>query len=245
MEIATFLPSGWALAALWGVAFVAAIVQSGLGMGFGLTAAPLAALIDPHFVPAPMLTLGFLTSALGAWAERHQVIWREVGVALTGRIAGIIPAMLLLASLQDRTRFLLFFGGMIGFAVVLSLAGWRLGFGAKRLFAMAGLSGLMGTITSVGAPPLAMVYAERPAAEARPTLAAFFALGCVVSLAGLWYAGWFGMREMVLAGLLLPPMIAGTLVGRRLQGRFARRYRPALLGLAGVAAVILIVRGFS
>jgi hypothetical protein len=110
---------------------------------------------------------------------------------------------------------------------------------------MATVSGIMGTITSVGAPPLAIVYQDRPAAEARPTLAAFFALGCGISLAGLYLSGWADWRNFMLAIVMAPAMLAGLAVARRIGGRFDRRYRPALLAISGTAAIVLIARGLA
>ena len=233
------------LGAILAIVFGAAIVQAGLGMGFGLTAAPLLALLDPELVPAPTLFLGFATATWGALSERNAIRWDEVGVAALGRFTGVVAATFVLAALTDRGTFMLLFGIMIAIAVGLSLAGWRMGFTRFGLAAMGTLSGVMGTITSVGTPPLAIVYQDRPSAEARPTLAAFFAIGCAVSLAGLYIAGWAGPREFGLALVMAPAMIAGTASARLLRGRFDRRYRPAMLLASAAAALILIVRGLA
>ena len=80
--IAHLLAEPWLLAAITVIVFFAAVVQVGLGMGFGLTAAPLLALLDPDLVPAPTLFLGLATTSWGAFIERERINWREVG---TGR----------------------------------------------------------------------------------------------------------------------------------------------------------------
>lgn len=239
------LPSPWLMAAVAAIVVVAAIVQFGLGMGFGLTAAPLLALIDPALVPVPTLFLGMLTSAWGAWHERTAIRWDEIGVGFVGRLAGICAATGVLLLVADQRRFTLVFGVLVALAVVLSLAGRRLAFTRPNLIAMSAISGLMATITSVGAPPMALIYQDRPAQEARPTLAAFFALGCAAALAVLFATGWADSGDVVLAALMLPPMIAGLILARHLRGRFDKRYRPALLAVAGLAALLLIVRGLS
>ena len=240
-----FWASPWLAAAILAIVFTAAIVQVKLGMGFGLTAAPLLALIDPELVPASVLFLGLSTATWGAWSERGSIHWREVTIASIARIVGVALATVILANLTDRDTFTLVFGVMIGLAVLLSVAGWRLPFNSPSLVAMATVSGIMGTITSVGAPPLAIVYQDRPAAEARPTLAAFFALGCGISLAGLYLSGWADLRNFMLAIVMAPAMLAGLAVARRIGGRFDRRYRPALLAISGTAAIILIARGLA
>lgn len=232
-------------AAVFAIVVAAAIVQSGLGMGFGLTAAPLLALIEPELVPAATLWIGLLTSSWGAAREISHVQWNEVVTGAFGRLAGVLAGSLLLASIPDKKIFMLTFGTMVGLAVLLSASGWRIAFNRFSLIAMATVSGLMGTITSVGAPPLALIYQNRPSAEARPTLAAFFAVGCALSLAGLHLAGWAGWHDLALALFMVPPMMIGMVTGKRFQSRFDRRYRPAMLAVAAVAAVILIARGLA
>lgn len=227
------------------IVFAASVVQFGLGMGFGLTAAPLLALIDPMLVPAPALFIGLLTSAWGAWRERAAVRWDEVVPAAFGRLLGVALSAAILSLAITRETFSLIFGSFVGLAVLLSVAGWRLAFTRRNLVAMATVSGLMGTITSVGAPPLAIVYQGRTAQEARPTLAAFFAIGCAISLAGLFATGWATGRDAGLALLMLPGVLAGALVARRIGTRLDRRYRPLLLSVAGLASALLILRGLA
>ncbi|ARE38344.1 hypothetical protein RGUI_0203 [Rhodovulum sp. P5] len=239
------LPSLWLVAPILLIVFAGAIVQFGLGLGFGLVAAPLLALLDPGFVPVPTLLIGLATSSLAAWRERSAIVWPEVWTGTAGRAVGVALAALLLVRLPDRETFGLVFGAMTGLAVALSLAGLRLRFSRPRLVGTSLVSGIMGTITSVGAPPMAMIYQDRPGAEARPTLSAFFALGCVLSLTGLFWAGWFRLHDLALAALMVPGMLAGFAVSARLRGRFDRRYRPALLTVSGLAALMLIVRGLA
>lgn len=228
---------------IFAVVMFGAMVQAGLGMGFGQSAAPLLALIDPHLVPGPVLMLGLATAVWGAWRERDHIVWEEVGIGAVGRFAGVIAAMAILTVLPDRKTFMLVFGLLIAASVIMSVAGLRMVFSRRNLVAMGTVSGLTGTITSIGAPPLAIVYADQEPRKARPTLSAFFAVGCALSLAGLFVSGWSGPGDVVLAAMMIPAMIVGTLVAWLLKDRFDRRYRPLLLILAGTAAATLIVRG--
>ncbi|PWV98908.1 hypothetical protein DFR52_104199 [Hoeflea marina] len=227
------------------IVLAASVVQAGLGMGFGLTAAPLLALIDPHLVPVPTLMIGMVTAGAGAWRERDAISWPEVGTGLAGRFIGVASGTYVLSQLTDRKGFMLVFGIMVAVAVVLSMGGWRLKFSRVSLVAMGWVSGLMGTITSVGAPPLAMIYQDHNPREARPTLAAFFAFGCAFSLSGLALSGWAGPDDVWLALAMVPPMLVGIWVARFLGGRFDRRFRSALMAISGVAAAILIIRGLA
>ena len=239
------LANPWLLAAVLSIVFFGAIVQFGLGMGFGLTVAPLLAIVDPELVPAPTLFMGFMTAFIGAVRERHEIVWHEVGLGTFGRMLGIFIAVIVLASLQDRSLFQLIFGLLVGLAVLFSIAGWRLRFTHFNIGAMGFVSGIMGTITSVGAPPMAIVYQDKAASRARPTLAAFFAIGCALSLIGLFASGWANLTDFLIALMMVPGVGAGYLASRMLKGAFDSRFRRYLLTITSLASFILIVRGLQ
>lgn len=239
------MPTWPMLLTIWVIIVLGTVLQTSMGMGFGLTAGPLLALLDPSFVPGATLVLGMLTAFLAAFPERKQIRWEEVAWALVGRIPGVLVAILFLSAIRGQDTFLLAFGVMILLALLLSASGWQLAFNKGSLAAMGAISGLMGTITSVGAPPLAMIYQNKNPEHARPTLSAFFAIGCFVSIIGLMIAGWFSHADIFRVMLLLPAMFLGTFIGRNLVSVIDRRYRYALWAISGIAAVQLIIRGLS
>ncbi len=227
------------------VVVAGSFVQAGLGMGFGLTAAPLLALIDPALVPAPVLCLGALTAAAAAWQERRAIAWREVSLGLLGRFFGILLATSVLAELTDPRTFSLAFGALVLVALLMVAFGRHLPLTRTTLAAAGLLSGFMGTITSIGAPPLALIYQSRKPEKSRPTMAAFFAIGASASLAGLLLSGWSSAADVAPVIVFLPAMLVGLFVARRLKGRFDRRYRTWLLALAGIASLLLIAKGLA
>jgi len=212
-------------------------------MGYGLAASPLLLLLDPMFVPASTIMLGMFSSGLGASREYRQIVWPEVIFATLARILGLVLALLLLRSMDAGGEFRLLFGAIMAIAVAMSLSGYVVPCNRIWLGIMGAVSGLMGTITGVGAPPLALIYQQRNPSTARPTLAAFFCLGCGFSAAGLWLIGWLGVREWVLVVMLLPAMLLGTWLGRRIEVVKIDHYRRALLGIAGLSSIILIAQG--
>ena len=237
--------SFWIALAVIAIVFAGSIVQAGLGMGFGLTVAPILALLDPVLVPICALYLGMATSIAGAWNERANIVWREVNICISGRILGILVGLFILLGLTSIKTFSLVFGIVILFAVLLSAVGWQLVLNMRNLFAMGVVSGFTGVITSVGAPPLALIYQNQPATKSRATLATFFALGGFISLVVLYSAGLGSLAHFWLALFMAPPAVLGTMAGRRLKSGFDRRYRVFLLGIAVVASLMLIYRGLS
>ena len=237
--------SVWVLATILMIVFAGAVVQAGLGMGFGLTVAPLLALIDPVLVPVSALYMGTVTALFGAVSERQLIVWKEVGVGMAGRMSGIVIGTVVLLEMTSRSMFSLVFGIIILFAVILSVAGWQLALTMRNLLSMGFISGFTGVITSVGAPPLALIYQNQPPHSTRATLATFFAIGGAASLIVLYATGWAKFEHLLYALIMAPAALLGTWLGRRLRGRFDRRYRPFLLAVAGLASILLILRGLS
>ncbi len=237
--------SFWIAAVVLIIVFSGSVVQAGLGMGFGLVVGPLLALIDPVLVPVPALFIGSTTAIMGSLSESKNIAWSEVGVGMMGRMSGIIVGSFLLVSLTSKSTFLLVFGIIILSAVILSIAGWRLAFTVKNLFAMGTISGFTGVITSVGAPPLALIYQDRPAEQTRATLSTFFAIGGVASLVVLYSIGWARIDHFYLALFMAPAAALGTWYGQKIRGRFVSRYRGFLLAIAAVASLSLIIKGLS
>ncbi len=104
-------------------------------------------------------------------------------------------------------------------------------------------SGLMGTITSVGAPPIGIVMQNEAPARVRSTVGAFLFVGALVSVSVLAWAGRFGAREAGLGALMLLPMALGfrlsSAMVRRLDARIVRR---VVRGVSTVSATVLIAQ---
>lgn len=151
--------------------------------------------------------------------------------------------MLLLTVLPGPEELGVIVGLVILLGVGLSLSGARVAINGASLFAAGSLSGFMGGLTSVGAPPMGLLYQREEARRMRATLNAFFLIGLVFSLGGLALAGRIWWEDALFAALMLPPAAAGVFAGSRLAGRFdGGAIRPAVLALVTLAALGLIGR---
>ncbi len=225
------------------VVAVAAMVQGGIGMGFGQIAAAGLIWTVPEMLPGLVIAMALVVGGIGAHGEWRAIDPAVLSIALVGRIAGTLLALpLLLRVSDDRDEFALLFGGLILVAVALSLVRIRLPFTKSSLLAGGGASGLMGTITAVGAPPMGLVFQDQPAASARPTLNAFFAIGAAVSLGVLIYADLFDLAQLLHAVYLLPGLIVGMLLSRHLHRHVDRRFRIVILLFTALSASVLIGR---
>jgi uncharacterized protein len=233
-------PVTFALAAV-AVVF-AACVQASVGFAYALLAAPLLALVEPSLVPGPVIVSSFVLSALTAWRERTSIDRAGVATTLIGRLPGSILAGLAVHMLPMET-FELLFGGIVLCAVALSL--WTRGVRPTRpaLLIAGFVSGLMGTLTSVGGPPIALVYQSATGPRMRATLNAYFALGGLVSMAVLASAGRFGRHELIFGLSLLPAVAVGFWLSGALRARLDRSgTRVAALMLAGACSAGVMLK---
>jgi uncharacterized membrane protein YfcA len=212
------------------------------GLGFSMFCAPIAALLFPELVPAPILVLGCPLAALVAVRERRAIEWKVAGYTLAGRLLGAALAALVVKVLSAGLASVLF-GILILTGVALSVKGWRVA-PTRTNSSLAGVaSGLMGTITSAGAPPLAIAMQHLPPAPLRATLGCIFFFGSVMSLVALAAVGKAGAADLVLGMFLLPWLVAGFGISGPIARRMSRdAMRNFLLLLASFGAVAVLVQ---
>jgi hypothetical protein len=224
------------------VVLAGACLQGVGGLGFAMFCAPIAALMFPELVPAPILVLGCPLAALAALREREAIQWGVAAFALAGRLAGAVLAAFVVRILPAQHASILF-AVLILTAVALSLKGWHVAT-TRASSTVAGVaSGLMGTITSAGAPPLAIVMQHLSPAPLRATLGCIFFIGSVMSLVALASVGRAGSADVVLGLFLLPWLVAGFGASGPIARRMSRAaMRNFLLALSAFGAVAVLVQ---
>lgn len=233
----------WAVALI--AVFVGACAQGSIGFGLGMLAAPVLAITDDDFIPGPLLLVAMVLTCLVALRERGGLDWRGLKWAIVGRIPGSILGTVAVVLLPDRGLIILF-AVLVLIGVGLSVAGLRLRPTSATLLSAGAMSGFMGSITSIGGPPMALVYQHRTGPELRATLAAFFVFGSTLSIALLLIAGDMHAVDFRRAGLLLPAMLLGFAVSLPLSSVLDRGYlRPALLAFSGSTATLLLILEFT
>lgn len=232
---------GW-LAAVAIIAMGAA-VQGSVGFGLGMLGAPLLALIDPRLVPGPLLLDALLLTFLVAVREWKWVRLADLAWSLPGRLAGTVIAVLLMKAVPA-DRFQIALGLLVLAAVALSKWGPKLPLTPGTLTAAGLAAGVMSTFTSIGGPPMALIYQHEEGPRVRGTLAAFFTIGVIFSMGGLRVAGRFGWTEVHLAAWLLPGVVLGFLLSRWSARWLDRGHtRTLVLVTSGVASLLVILQG--
>jgi uncharacterized protein len=224
---------------------IGALVQGSLGFGSNLVAVPVLALLNPETLPATLTLVVFPMTLVMVAREHHAVDRRGVTWITIGRIPGTALGAWIVAVVSESTLAVVLGVGVL-LAVVMTAVSPPLPVNRVTTTAAGVASGALGTATSIGGPPLALLYQHHEGPVLRATLAVAFAFGTVLSMAALALAGVIEPWHVALAAALLPGLLAGLalspVVVRRLEGRWLR---PAVLGFAAATAVLAIVRGVT
>ena len=94
------LSIGAAVACMLAV-YLGATVQASIGIGVGMIASPVLAFVDPDFIPAAILICILPMTFTVAWVDRSHIERRGVGIALIGRVPGIVVGAYVAASLSN------------------------------------------------------------------------------------------------------------------------------------------------
>jgi hypothetical protein len=222
--------------------FVGSALQGAVGFGFALVVAPVLFLVDPLWVPGPIIFSALVLTSLTAIRERDAIDYRGLVWGLAGRLPGTFAGAAMVAAISaDQLATPL--GLLVLLAVAISVSTLRFEPGPRTLFGAGVLSGFMGTASSIGGPPMALVYQHGPGDRLRATLGAYFVVGALMSLAALAVVGRFGAAEAWLGATLVPGIVLGFTASNRLKDLVDRGYtRRAVLTVAVAAGLGVILR---
>jgi uncharacterized protein len=220
-----------------------ASLQGTIGFGMSLVTAAMLAMVDPDFVPVPLLVNAVLLNIMVTGSERESFAARTALWPIIGRAIGAILTVILLAKLP-KEHMQVFFGVMVLLAVILIKSGWHIKETSPNLLAAGTLSGVMGTAVAIGAPPLALALDQRDPARFRSTIAGICLAGSFISFVALAVGGAVTARKLLMALILLPGMLVGFAISRRTK-RFVDgdALRPFIIFIAGASAIVLIFLG--
>lgn len=216
--------------------------QAAVGIGLALIVVPILALIDPTYVPGPMLLAGTVLAAMTAWRERHALDRRGLLQSLAGLLIGTGVGALALKALHGPALPKVF-GALVLLAVVLSIVGRPLKATGMSLSVAGGAAGVMGTMVGIHGPPIALVFQNAKPAVARATLGAFFAVAYLGSVAALGAVGLFGWTEVARTAILFPGVGIGLMAAPYIAPCIdPNRLKWAILAVSTVSAVTLLAR---
>lgn len=218
-----------------------AMVQSGAGLGLGLVGAPLVTLLDPSVMPGSLLVAGSLLPLAILVREFRHADWPGVSWALAGRLAGTAAGVWVVASLSPNLLGAIV-GSVVLAVVVITVAGRPVPRNRWTLLTAGVISGASGTSTSVGGPPVALLYAGGSGPQVRASLSAFLLAGNLLAVTALAVSGELPGRDVTLGMIFLAFAALGFALAARVRRFIDRRIRVAVLVLAAASALVLIAR---
>lgn len=219
-----------------------AVVQTVVGLGLGLVAAPVVTLAAPGLMPGAMITLACVLPLLTLATERRDIDWGGLGWSLPPRVLGTVVGVWVVAHFSEDQLGILI-GVIVLLAVLLTWHAITVPVNRGTLGTVGLISGVTGTATSIGGPPFAILYQHRPPRQIRTTMAVYFLVGATISLVGLAIGGDLTRHQVAVGGLLLPAVAVGAAVGVPLRRRLpAHVVRPAVLAVCAASALVLVVR---
>jgi len=235
-----------AWAAALAVTVFAAAVQGSVGLGFAIISVPILSLIDPVLAPVPQLLVSAFITVAMAWRERTHIEFRGVGWIIAGRLPG---ALLGLGLLIVATRRLLDVATalLVLVAVAIIASGFHLRRTSATEFGAGVFSGMSALVSSIGGPPLALLYTEEErGGTVRASLAAVFTVGVAISIGVRAAGGFITAEDVRIAAVLLPAVIAGYLISGTLKNHVSPRVlRTSILVLSSVASLGLLIRAVT
>ncbi|MFI6174910.1 sulfite exporter TauE/SafE family protein [Nonomuraea sp. NPDC051191] len=222
--------------------FVGAVVQGSVGFGLGLVAAPVLTMLDHSLMPGAIQVVNMTLPLFTLAVEWRRVDWRGLGFALLGRLPGSAVGALIVVYVSVQALGVLV-GVMVLLAVGLTARTVSIARNGATITGAGFLSGITGTATGIGGPPLALVYQSAKGPQIRATLAMFFFLSAAQSIAILAFVGHLPARALATGATLIVPMILGFLASGPLRRYLdGGKVRVAVLVVATVSALALITQ---
>ncbi len=239
----------WSTVELLYVVFAIAVggfVRGYSGFGFALAAAPmLSVVLDP--VDAIPLVLAFEVILTLAFLPRlvSLVDWRALRWLVLGAVMGTPFGIYFIAAVPpEPMRFIL---GLILLVSVLvtwrrpSSQRWRPTSPATA--GVGAISGVLSGGTAMSGPPIVLYFLAVPVSPAvgRASMMMFFLCSATIALLFGVSAGVYPTKTFVLAGLSLPALLAGAILGAKLFAYSEpTTYRQVALSMLGTIAVFAL-----
>ena len=222
---------------------VGTVLQRLSGAGFGMVATPIVTLFAEFYVPASILLLGCIFVLGSAFSTRSAGVQQDLLPGFLGRFFGAVIAAFIATLVVGSPLLPIVVSCVVLVAVALNLVGLSFDITPRSLFIAGTAGGVMGTLTGVGAAPMAILYSRIETRRSAASQNTFFGFGMIVSILALGTAGLIQWPHLGFAVSLVPIAFMGFLIARPLAGRFERKsIRPWALGLATISALVLLVR---
>ena len=235
----------WDLVAGFAIWIVATTLSGALGFGGGIVGIPFLVLINPEFVPVPLLLQGvFFTSAI-TWRERRAIDLPALKWATIGLLPGVALGTWTLTSVsRDGLGLLisLFLLSVIG----LQATGYRVSQNQMTLSLGGAIGGFTGVTAAIPLVPLALVMSQYQGPRFRSTLNGWGMTMAILSAITLAFANEIDRSDLAVATVLASAAVIGIVLSGPLRHVVDRRgVAQAVYAVGALGAVALLVRSLT
>ncbi len=217
------------------------LIQGVIGYGIGMFCAPLLFMINPDYVPGPMVLISTVLTIIMLLRDKSDLRADQVSWTMFGGFFGVIIAGVILNSVSLK-QFQVVFGLLILLAVVISIVGYSPKVNRVTTAIAGYLSGFMGTLTAVGGPPVALLYQKVKAAELKANLSAFFLFLNIIIVTTLIWIDKLNLDSLYLLVTVLPGLFCGfylsSLASKYVNPRQLRYFILSFSALSGFGSII-------
>ena len=234
--------SVWGFVTVAATILVASALQSSIGFGIGLLAAPIIALVDPTLIPGTLIMIATLVTVMVVLREREHIDLHGAGWALVGRVPGTVGGAVLLMLLPARGLAIMLAAVVLA-GVALTSLGWIPAARRRNVVLAGAASGVFGTATAIGGPPMALIWQRNEGARLRGTMSGFFLVGSIMSIIALAATGAVTRHTLWMFAALVPAAVLGYVLSHGLNRVLdPNRLRWLAIGVSAIGAIMLIGR---
>ncbi|MEC9427436.1 MAG: sulfite exporter TauE/SafE family protein [Actinomycetota bacterium] len=235
----------WELVAGVAVWVVATTLSGALGFGGGVVGIPFLVLINPEFVPVPLLLQGVVFTSAVTWRERRAVDFPALKWATIGLLPGVALGTWTLTSVSKDVL-----GLLIGLFLLTVTSLQATGSRVYQNQATLGLGGAIGGFTGVTAAiplvPLALVMSQYQGPRFRSTLNGWGMTMAIFSVVTLTFANEIDRSDLAVATVLTSGAVVGIVLSGPLRHVVDRRgVAQAVYAVGALGAVALLVRSLT
>ncbi|MCY7296674.1 sulfite exporter TauE/SafE family protein [Alteromonas sp. a30] len=241
MDFLSVIDSTWYWAAL--ALLAGCTIQTAVGFGMALIAAPIIVMVNPLWVPYVLTVTALVLSVSNAWNQRHDIQWQQLVPPMITRIPGTVFGTWILALIAMQWLQVIV-AGMVLLTIFVTMRIKPFASTPVNMGIAGFVSGITGTTTSIGGPPMALVMQHSEGKHARANLSIYFVFSCIMSLIGYMWAGLMSQEQWVVSLTMVPVAYLGFYLGKLLRPWVDNRFRPVLLLTCGGSAVVALLNVF-
>jgi uncharacterized membrane protein YfcA len=221
---------------------VGSVVRGSVGFGLNLLAAPFIAIVIPAALPATLVLVAFPLAISTVVREHHAVEGQALRWMFLGAVPGTVLGLLIIGHVDD-AELAIVVGSITLTGVVLSVVSPPLPINRFTSLIAGFASNVFGTASSVGGPPVALLFQHRHGPVTRSTLGGFFSTSAFLSIIGYLATGKITLDQVLFALVLAPFMVGGLWASRHLHAFVDSGWlSPTLLTLSAAAGSVAILR---